>query len=69
MAKPEVVCPSCGGKPTEIRASHDYTIRYDEKQSRWIKEIGEVTYVCGLCLEELDVHIDIEDVLRQVDEL
>lgn len=69
MARPEVECPSCGKKPTEIRASHDYTIWYDEVQGRWVKETGQITYTCGLCLEELDVRVDIRDVLKQVDEL
>jgi len=68
MTEPKVECVSCGGEPTEILANHNYSIRYDEEQSKWVKETGEVVYVCGLCLQELDTH-DIEDILKQVDEL
>jgi len=68
MPEPKVECPSCGKELTRILSDHRYDIRYDEEQGKWVKEIGEGIYVCGLCLEELDTH-DIEDILRQVDEL
>ncbi|MBA7638622.1 hypothetical protein ES703_46278 [subsurface metagenome] len=68
MPEPKVECSSCGKEPTTILADHRYDIRYDKEQGKWVKETGEVVYVCGLCLEELDIH-DIEDILRQVDEL
>ena len=68
MATPKVECPSCGKEPTAILADHRYDIRYDEEQGKWVKETGEVAYVCGLCLEEIDTR-DIEDILKQVDEL
>ena len=68
MAEPKVECQSCGKEPDVIFAEHRYDIRYDEKQGKWVKEVGEVLYVCGLCLEDIDA-CDIEDILRQVDEL
>lgn len=68
MPEPKVECPSCGKEPTEILATHSYSIEYDEEQGKWLKKDGEPVYVCGLCLEELDTR-DIEDILRQVDEL
>ena len=68
MAEPKAECSSCGGEPTQIYASHNYSIEYDEEQGKWVKEVGEAVYVCGLCLQELDTR-DIEDILRQVDEL
>ena len=68
MPESKVECPSCGGEPTRIQASHNYSIEYDEEQGIWVKMVGEPVYVCGLCLEELDTH-DIEDILKQVDEL
>jgi len=61
-------CSGCGGIVTEILASHDYTIEQNSETSRWVKNTGNVTYVCGNCLEELDTN-DIEDILKQVDEL
>ena len=61
-------CTSCGAEVTEILARHTYTISHSEEQGKWVKDCGDVTYSCGTCLEELDSR-DIEDVLRQVDEL
>lgn len=61
-------CPSCGKKLAGILARHDYPIDYNEEQKKWVKECGDVRYACGSCLEELDTR-DIEDILRQVDEL
>lgn len=61
-------CNSCGMKLTGILADHNYSIKYDEEQKKWVKDCGDVKYVCGNCLEELDTR-DIEDILRQVDEL
>ena len=68
MTEPKIECVSCGKEPTEILARSEYTIKYDEEQSKWVKDYGDITYVCGLCLEALDAH-DIADILRQVDEL
>jgi len=68
MAEPKVECPSCGGEPTTILATHSYSIEYSKEQGKWVKRNDYVVYACGICLEELDTH-DIEDVLRQVDEL
>jgi len=68
MPEPKVECTSCGREPTTILAAHNYSIKYDEEQGKWVKETGEVIYVCGLCLQEIDTR-DIEDILRQVDEL
>ena len=68
MPGPKVECVSCGEDLTEILAAHNYSIKYDEEQGKWVKDVGEVVYVCGLCLQELDTR-DIEDILRQVDEL
>ena len=68
MPEPNVECPSCGKEPTEIYAVHNYSIKYDYEQGQWVKETGEVIYVCGLCLQEVDTH-DIESILKQVDEL
>ncbi len=64
----KVKCSGCGAEVTEILANHHYTVEYSEEQEKWVKNIGDVTYGCGNCLEEFDTH-DIEDVLRQVDEL
>lgn len=61
-------CPSCGVVHSEILASHNYTISYDEEQEKWVKEVGSAIYVCGNCHEELGTG-DIEAILRQVDEL
>lgn len=61
-------CNSCDKVLTGILAQNTYSIRYDEEQKKWVKECGEATYVCSNCLEELDSR-DIEDILRQVDEL
>ena len=61
-------CPSCDAEVTTILASHDYTIELNSETGQWVKDVGEAMYVCGSCLQELSVH-DIEDILRQVDEL
>lgn len=61
-------CPSCGGEITEILACHTYTISYNTEQGKWLKETGGVVYNCAICMDELGIH-DIEDILRQVDEL
>jgi len=68
MAELKVECSYCGANVTEILATHTYTISYDEDQEKWVRGCGDVVYVCGNCMDELDSH-DIEDVLRQVDEL
>ena len=68
MAEPKVECPSCGGEPTVIIATHSYTIEYSEEQNKWIKRNDYVVYACGICLDDIDTR-DIEDILRQVDEL
>ena len=59
-------CPSCGVEIATVLAQHSYSIKWNEEQ--WVKSVGEVEYRCSNCLEELDTH-DIEDILRQVDEL
>ena len=61
-------CPSCDKELTTILAQHEYTIRYDKEQEKWVKSDGDAEYACSSCLERLDIH-DIEDILRQVDEL
>ncbi len=61
-------CPYCGAELTEILACYNYAIEYSEEQERWVKSIGSVVYSCSNCTDELDTH-QIEDVLRQVDEL
>lgn len=61
-------CVDCDREITQILASHTYTIKYDEEQGKWVKEVGVVHYICGGCINELDTR-DIEDILRQVDEL
>lgn len=61
-------CPSCGAEVTEILARHEYTISYSEEQGKWVKDVGEAGYSCGNCLGNLEPR-DIEDILRQVDEL
>lgn len=67
-AKSNPECPSCGAVLTRILASCRYTIEHSEEQCSWVKDEGSTTYVCGNCMEELNTH-DIEDILRQVDEL
>jgi len=61
-------CPSCSQEVTEILAHHDYTIELDASTGNWHKNENGVVYSCSNCLEELNLH-DIEDVLKQVDEL
>ena len=68
MAEPKVECQSCGEEVTDILAAHNYSIYWDKEQGKWVKSDGTAVYVCSHCLEELDIH-DIEDILRQVDEL
>lgn len=63
-----MICQYCGKEPKLILASHDYDIKYDEVQKKWVKSTGDVVYNCGECHQELSVH-DIEDILKQVDEL
>lgn len=60
-------CPYCDD-PLTILARHDYQIGYDEEQHKWVKDVGEVQYVCNNCYEVLDTH-DLEDILKQVDEV
>lgn len=66
--KDNPTCLSCGAVLTEILASHDYSIEHSDEQDKWIKNTGDVTYLCANCQEELDIH-DIEGILHQVDEL
>ena len=61
-------CPQCERELKTVLALHRYNIKYDEEQKKWIKSCGEAEYACSMCLERLDTH-DIEDILRQVDEL
>lgn len=61
-------CPVCEGASTEIEVVHVYTLKYDEAQDKWVKSEGDVRYGCGMCALMLDIH-DIEDILREVDEL
>jgi len=61
-------CPYCGAELTEIVVVDNYTIDYSEEQGKWVKQIGEATYSCGNCEVILRTD-DIEDILRQVDEL
>ncbi len=68
MAEPKVECPSCGGEPIVILATHNYTIEYSKEQSKWVKRNDYVIYACGICLEDIGIH-GIEDILKQVDEL
>lgn len=59
-------CPNCGAEITEILATHNYSIeKHDEV---WVKQVGGVIYSCSNCEVILDIH-DIEDILKQVDEL
>lgn len=64
----ELTCPSCGAIVTEILAEHHYTIELQSETGIWIKYVGEVTYSCGNCIEDFDLH-DIANILEQVDEL
>lgn len=61
-------CPHCGAVLDDVLASHNYSITYSSEQEKWVKSEGNVEYRCGNCIEELDIH-DIEDILKQVDEL
>ncbi len=61
-------CPHCERELLLILSEHGYNIKYDKEQGKWIKRDDSVEYRCSNCLEELDTH-DIEDILRQVDEL
>lgn len=61
-------CPHCGAELTEITVIHNYSIVYDKEQGKWVKQVGEVIYSCGDCEVILDIH-NIEDILKQVDEL
>lgn len=64
----EPTCSACGAVLTEILAYHNYAIEHGEGQDKWVKSLGDITYYCGNCTEELDV-FGIEDILKQVDEL
>ncbi len=61
-------CPNCDRELTSILAQHSYSITYDREQEKWVKSCGDAEYACSMCLERLDTR-DIEDILRQVDEL
>lgn len=61
-------CPNCGWENPTIDASHHYSIVFNYQQGKYVKEVGDVFYVCMHCHGELDVS-DIEDVLKSVDEL
>ena len=61
-------CPSCGAELTEILAKHEYSIELNSETGQWGRGEGDVIYTCGNCSEELGFH-DIEDILKQVDEL
>ena len=61
-------CPNCNAELTEIIAEHTYAIEYSEEQGRWTKSTGDVEYRCAICTDELST-TDIEDILKQVDEL
>ena len=61
-------CPNCGSENPNIGAEHRYSITYDEEQSKYVKTVGEVIYVCLECLEEVAA-TSIEDILKSVDEL
>ncbi len=61
-------CPSCGAILTEIQANHNYLIELSGETNKWGKSDGCVEYTCGNCHGVLGIH-DIEDILKQVDEL
>ena len=61
-------CPNCGAENPEIIADHRYLIAYNEEQGKYLKDDGEVTYSCNQCSELLGI-ADIQDALREVDEL
>ena len=63
-----IQCPECGAELTEILARHAYMIEYSTLMERWTKSDGSVVYTCSNCEVELSIH-DIEDALKQVDEL
>jgi len=61
-------CTDCGAENPTIDASHHYSISYDKEQGKYVKDEGQVLYSCGECHTDLDT-TDIEDILKQVDEL
>ncbi len=61
-------CPECGKELLTILAKHEYNIKCDKEQGKWVKQDINVDYACSTCLESLGP-LDIEDILRQVDEL
>ncbi len=61
-------CPNCGAENPEISACHTYIIEYSTEQEKWVKGIGGAEYTCTNCSEELSGD-ELDDVLRQVDEL
>ena len=61
-------CPHCERTLESICASHDYMINLVPNTDLYSKTVGDVDYVCGECLGTLAIS-DIEDILRQVDEL
>ena len=61
-------CPNCGAENPEISACHTYLIEYSTEQEQWIKNIGDVTYTCCNCAEEIGGD-ELDIILRQVDEL
>jgi len=64
---PEPQCPTCGD-PLVIIAQHDYQIAFEHGQ--WVKDTGDVSYICNNCREELDTHDPVvEAALKATDEL
>lgn len=59
-------CPAGGHPLKTINATHEYRIHQEEGKCR--KTVGLVTYQCETCNAILSVG-EIEDILRQVDEL
>jgi len=64
-----ITCSTCGATVNEIGAAHSYLIEYSNEQEKWVKSIGDVIYSCPNCGEELNTIEELQEILKQVDEL
>lgn len=60
-------CPECE-QTLVISAKHEYIIEYNEEQECYVKDEGDVCYICNLCDTILSVS-EIAEILVTVDEL
>lgn len=61
-------CPNCEEEIIGVSATHDYSIELDPDTNQYTKHDISTEYVCQACGNGLGIS-DIEDILKQVDEL